>query len=777
MALQEAGYFYSVQFLDELNAAQRQAVEATEGPIMIVAGPGSGKTRVLTYRIAYLLQGGEDAFRILALTFTNKAAREMRQRVEQLCGPEARNLYIGTFHSVFARLLRVNAHRLGFPADFVIYDTDDSRSLLKTIIKEMGLSDSLYKPTTVHNRISAVKNCLIGPEEYLRDANLMADDAASGRPRLGEIYAEYTLRCFKAGAMDFDDLLYLMYKLLTRFPDVLSRYQYHFKYILIDEFQDTNPAQYLIVRKLADVHQNICVVGDDAQSIYSFRGATLQNMLHFEQDYPERKLFKLEQNYRSTKQIVRAANRLIQNNKLQITKELWTENEEGEKIRLISALSDSEEGKLVVDMLFEEKMQYRRRNRDFAILYRTHAQSRVFEEQLRRVNVPYVVYGGVAFYQRKEIKDLLAYLRLTVNPYDEESLRRVINYPARGIGETSLEKAMLAAKQHNLRLWDVLEQCQQYLPGNRSNAAIQDFVSKIKSYRLLAEQQNAYEVALYIARSSGLWQELSADKSAEGLHRLENVQELLNGIKAFTESQAQEQAVVPLISADGEVLETTVAPASLGAYLQEITLLTDQDHDDDQADRVLLMTIHSAKGLEFPCVFVVGMEENLFPNVLSQSSREELEEERRLFYVAVTRAQEKLFISHAAMRYRYGELQYNEPSRFIFELDPDLMTQRKAVLFQRAAAEGYTRATQPLLVPKVAAPQALPDFVPDDHQLIQIGMEVEHPRFGIGKVIQMEGKSRDRIATVVFGPPFGEKRIMLRYARMRIVRAQSPGEA
>ncbi|MDW8394455.1 MAG: 3'-5' exonuclease [Chitinophagales bacterium] len=767
-----------MSFLDALNAAQRQAVEATEGPVMIVAGPGSGKTRVLTYRIAYLLHQGVDAFRILALTFTNKAAREMRERVEQLCGSEARNLYIGTFHSVFARLLRAHAQRLGFPPEFVIYDTDDSRSLLKSIIKQMALSDTLYKPATVHNRISAAKNSLIGPEDYLRDVNLMADDAAAGRPRMGDLYAEYVMRCFKAGAMDFDDLLYRMHQLLTKFPDVLSRYQYHFRYILIDEFQDTNPAQYVIVRKLADVHQNICVVGDDAQSIYSFRGATLENMLHFERDYPERRLFKLEQNYRSTRHIVRAANRLISHNKLQLTKEIWTENAEGEPIRLLSALSDNDEGKMVVDALFEEKMHAHRRNRDFAILYRTHAQSRAFEEHLRRVNLPYVVYGGVAFYQRKEVKDLLAYLRLAVNPYDEESLRRVINYPARGIGETSLEKALVAAQEHQLRLWEVLERCNTYLPGNRSNAAINEFISKIKGFRLIAQQQNAFEAATHIARSSGLLQELYADKSVEGVHRYENVQELLNGIKEYTDLQLAPGAeAAPRVTADGEVLELTSPAGTLAAYLQEITLLTDQDRDDEQSDRVLLMTIHSAKGLEFPCVFVVGLEENLFPSLLSQNSREELEEERRLFYVAVTRAQQKLFLSHAAARYRYGELQYNEPSRFLREVDDSLLQRlHQRMPRARPQPEAFTPASQPL-TGKPYVHQPSPDFVPDDYEHITEGMAVEHPRFGFGKVERIEGKSRDRIATIAFQAPVGAKRIMLRYARLRIVREESLGKS
>ncbi len=545
-----------MSYLDQLNDIQRQAVMATEGPVMIVAGPGSGKTRVLTYRIAYLLEMKVDAFRILALTFTNKAAAAMRERIATIMGNEARNLYIGTFHSVFARILRYEAERLGYPSNFTIYDTDDSKGLLKTIIKEQGLPDSLYKPNIVLNRISAAKNNLISPHAYQDDVNVMADDAAAGRPKIGILYELYAKRCFMAGAMDFDDLLYKMYYLLDKFPDALHKYQQRFRYIMIDEFQDTNGAQYAIVKKLGDVHQNICVVGDDAQSIYSFRGATIANILNFEKDYPELQVFKLEQNYRSTKHIVHAANKVIGNNTMQLTKQIWTDNHVGEKIKLLKAGSDNDEGRMVVDSIFEEKMRFQRMNKDFVILYRTHAQSRAFEEALRRLNIPYVVYGGISFYQRKEIKDLLAYLRLTVNHYDEESLKRIVNYPARGIGQTTIEKCLLTASEKGLRLWEVLEKYNELMPGNRAAHAINEFVTKIKSFSIMLKTHNAFDLASHIAKSSGLLNELYNDKTIEGLSRYENMQGLLNGIKEFTERTPFDDGKDPVeqewVTVDGE---------------------------------------------------------------------------------------------------------------------------------------------------------------------------------------------------------------------------------
>jgi len=765
-----------VNYLDELNDVQRAAVTTTEGPVMIVAGPGSGKTRVLTYRIAHLIQLGVDPFRILALTFTNKAAAEMRNRVEKICGTEARNLYIGTFHSVFARILRYEASKIGYPSNFTIYDTDDSRSLIKTIVKENGLNEGLYKPSIVHNRISAAKNALIGPAEYQADMNLIADDSAAGRPKIGLLYELYAKRCFMAGAMDFDDLLYKMYYLLENFPDALYKYQNRFRYIMIDEFQDTNGAQYAIVKKLGAVHENICVVGDDAQSIYSFRGATIENILNFEKDYPDLKVFKLEQNYRSTKHIVHAANKVIGNNKMQITKEIWTENHHGEKIKVIKAGSDNEEGKLIVDSVFEEKMRHQRMNSEFAILYRTHSQSRAFEESLRRLNIAYVVYGGISFYQRKEIKDLLAYLRLTMNHFDEESLKRIINYPARSIGQTSVEKALIVANEQGKRLWEVIENCNYYLPGNRSNSSISDFVTKIKSYALMTKTHNAFEIADHIAKTSGLLHELHNDKTVEGISRYENIQELLNGIKEFTE-RTLEADKDPIeqewVTVDGEVLNERLLDKSLGAYLQEISLLTDSDKDTGSIeDRVKLMTIHSAKGLEFTYVYVVGLEENLFPNTMSMSSREELEEERRLFYVAITRAKHKLTLSFATTRYRYGNLQYNEPSRFLDEIDPAVLDIAYVHQHMNASSreEKFTKVTVPIFNKPEYNHNPSSDFAHDDYTLIQTGMEIEHQRFGIGKVIHLEGNSRDRMATIFFQNNVGQKKIMLRYAKLRIVK-------
>lgn len=764
-----------MSYLDQLNEVQRQAVMATEGPVMIVAGPGSGKTRVLTYRIAYLMEQKVDSFRILALTFTNKAAAAMRERISLIMGNEARNLYIGTFHSVFARILRYEAERLGYPSNFTIYDTDDSKGLLKTIIKEQGLPDSLYKPNIVLNRISAAKNSLISPHDYQQDVSIMADDAAAGRPKIGMLYALYTKRCFLSGAMDFDDLLYKMYYLLDKFPDALHKYQQRFRYIMIDEFQDTNGAQYAIVKKLGDVHHNICVVGDDAQSIYSFRGATIENILNFEKDYPDLQVFKLEQNYRSTKHIVHAANKVIGNNTMQITKQIWTDNHIGEKIKLLRAGSDNDEGRMVVDGIFEEKMRHQRMNRDFVILYRTHAQSRAFEEALRRLNIPYVVYGGISFYQRKEIKDLLAYLRLAVNHFDEESLKRIVNYPTRGIGQTTIEKCLLTANEKGMRLWEVLEHYNELMPGNRAAHAISEFVTKIKSFAIMLKTHNAFDLASHIAKSSGLLNELYNDKTIEGLSRYENMQGLLNGIKEFTERAPFEEGKDPIeqewVTVDGEILNEKNLDKSLGAYLQEITLLTDADKDNGEEDRVKLMTIHSAKGLEFACVYVVGLEENLFPNQMAMGSREELEEERRLFYVAITRAEHKLTLTYATSRYRYGNLTYSEPSRFIDEIDQRLIEKQFPHREMHASSqeEKFSKVTVPVIKTPQYVHKSTGDFIAADISKIQVGMEVEHQRFGIGKVLQLEGNAKDKMATIFFLNDVGQKKIMLKYAKLRIV--------
>src|ERR1700730_6403736 len=637
-------------YLEGLNEQQREAVLHRDGPIMIVAGAGSGKTKVLTTRIAHLLTSGVDAFNILALTFTNKAAREMKERVERILGSnEARNLYIGTFHSVFARILRAEAPKLGYPHHFTIYDTDDAKSVVKTVVNELNLDDKHYKPNIVYNRISQAKNGLITWAEYATDYYIQQEDIRSNRPAIAQIYEAYAKRCFKNGSMDFDDLLLKFYELLKNFPESLHKYQHKFKYILIDEFQDTNPAQYEIIKLLGSVYENICVVGDDAQSIYSFRGATIENILQFQKDYDDVKVVKLEQNYRSTQSILNIANEVIKNNKGQIPKALWTENESGEKIRLVRTMTDNEEGRFVADTIQEQKLRNHYYNKDFAILYRTNAQSRAFEEALRRMGIPYVIYGGISFYQRKEIKDFLAYLRIIVNPKDDEALKRIINFPARGIGKTTIDKAILNANNSNISMWEVLEKANEM--GYRAGTleAIENFVLMIKSFQSMLQKQNAYEVAFHVGKQTNIVKELFNDKSTEGVARYENIQELLNSIKEWIET--------PLNEEDGEV-----GDKSLAGYLQQITLLTDADEKDPDADMVKVMTVHAAKGLEFQCVFVAGLEEMLFPNGMSVNTREELEEERRLFYVAVTRAKNRFWLTYANSRYRFGQLIQNEPS-------------------------------------------------------------------------------------------------------------------
>ena len=602
---------------------------------MIIAGPGSGKTRVLTYRVAYLMQEGVDPFSILSLTFTNKAAREMKNRIERVMGGDARSLWMGTFHSVFSRILRSEAEKLGYPSNFTIYDTEDAKNLLKNIVKEMGLNDKLYKPGYVLYRISISKNNLIGPDAYANNADFLAEDEANGRPKMAEVYKQYAKRCFRAGAMDFDDLLLKTHELFERFPDALYKYQHRFKYVMIDEFQDTNFLQYAIVRRIADVFQNIAVVGDDAQSIYAFRGANIANILNFEKDFPEVVTYRLEQNYRSTKVIVEAANNIISKNRHQLEKKIWTDNTEGDTIKVIRAMSDNEEGKMVADVIFEQRMRDHFKNGEFAILYRTNAQSRSFEEALRRLNIPYRIYGGLSFYQRKEIKDLIAYLKLTVNPHDEESFRRVINYPARGIGKTSFEKLTVYAADNEKSLWTMAENV-DLLPFNAGTRKLfSDFVTMINSFRAMMETKDAFEVASHVAKSTGILKELYNDQSVEGLSRYENVQELLNSIKEFVSpDEVNSPFYQELLPQEAE------QPAkNLATYLQEVVLLTDADQEGNEDETVKLMTVHAAKGLEFKSVFVVGMEENLFPSGMSVNSREELEEERRLFYVAVTRAE------------------------------------------------------------------------------------------------------------------------------------------
>ncbi len=755
-----------MDYLAGLNPSQRAAVAQTEGPVMIVAGAGSGKTRVITYRVAHLIRSGVDPFNILVLTFTNKAAREMRERIMGVVGPEAKNIWMGTFHSVFAKILRVEAEHIGYPRNFTIYDTDDSKSLVRSILKEMQLDDKLYNANFVYNRISSAKNNLISAAEYNKNEQIQAEDFSSGRGQLGQIYLTYVQRCFKAGAMDFDDLLFQTNVLLRDFPEILHKYQHKFKYLMVDEYQDTNFSQYLIVKKLAAINENICVVGDDAQSIYAFRGANIQNILNFEKDYPDLHVFKLEQNYRSTQNIVRVANSIIANNKNQLEKRVFSDNEDGDKIKIYRAFSDNEEGKIVAEAIAQDRALNGLSYGDFAILYRTNAQSRAMEEALRKLGIPYKIYGGTSFYQRKEIKDLIAYFRLTFNPNDEEAIKRVINYPRRGIGDTSLERIIIAADQHQKTLWEVISQPATYLDG-RSAGSVGNFATMIQSFQVVAKNHDAFEAAMHIAQHSGILRELYNDKSVEGVSRHENIQELLNGIKEFSEREDIEEK-------------------SLDIFMQDIALLTNDDNDKTpDADTVSLMTIHSSKGLEFSQVFIVGMEENLFPSQLSLNSRSDLEEERRLFYVAVTRAEKKLTLTYATSRYRWGTLNNCEPSRFLDEIDAaylDIDFQPKATppagkSFERERVNWQQRdvftSPKPKTTPRTTAilPKAhtpTPGFTPSDTSTLQVGMEVEHERFGFGKVINMEGSKGDVKATVFFRES-GQKQLLLKFAKLRIV--------
>lgn len=760
-----------------------------DGPVMIIAGAGSGKTRVLVHRIIHMMHQGVDPFNILALTFTNKAAREMKKRISMNAGDEARNLWMGTFHSVFAKLLRIEAPRLGYPASFTIYDTDDAKNLIKEIVREQGLDDKIYKPSTVYNRISNAKNNLFNWRDYQENTQLMSDDRQAGKPMLGTLFELYQKRCFKAGAMDFDDLLYNTFVLLRDFPEVLHKYQNKFKYVLVDEFQDTNYAQYVIVKKLAAQHENICVVGDDAQSIYAFRGANIQNILSYESDYPDLKTFKLEQNYRSTKTIVEAANCVIANNRNQLKKSVWTQNHDGELVRLMKALSDNEEGNIVANTIIEDKMNLRLSNKDFAILYRTNAQSRSMEEALRRKGIAYRIYGGISFYARKEIKDLLAYFRLAVNPADEEAMKRIINYPKREIGKTSVEKVIVAAQRENTSLWNILERINEVETGisAATRGRIADFVAMIRSFQVMLKTHNAFDLASQIAQSSGLLRELYADKSPEGVSHYENVQELLNGIKEFTDKGTTS---LPAPSAE---IESKPELRTLDVFLQDIALVTDAESDDKNEDTVSLMTIHSAKGLEFSNVFVVGMEENLFPSQMALQSREELEEERRLFYVAITRAEKRLTLSYASTRYKWGNLVTCEPSRFVDEIDPKFVndmthavprpTQAKIgsnwsgfggrgggaakdpAPAYKSRPEGFKKLSSVSQSPSASTAP----FEADDSSTIQEGMEVEHQKFGTGKVVRVEGVYPDSKAMVNF-PAHGNKQLLLKFAKLRILK-------
>lgn len=773
-----------MKYLEALNQAQREAVLHKEGPLMVIAGAGSGKTRVLTYRIAHLIGSGVDGFSILALTFTNKAAREMKNRIATLVGEsEAKNLWMGTFHSVFARLLRADGHHLGFPSNFSIYDTQDSQRLISSIIKEMELDKDVYKYKQIQQRISSFKNNLITVKAYFQNPELQEADAIARRPRIGDIYKEYVDRCFRAGAMDFDDLLLRTNELLSRFPEVLLKYQERFRYILVDEYQDTNHSQYLIVRALSDRFQNICVVGDDAQSIYSFRGANIDNMLNFQRDYDGVAVYRLEQNYRSTATIVNAANSVIAKNRDQLEKKVWTDNAVGNPIIVHRSPTDADEGRFVASTIFENKMNEQRNNHEFAVLYRTNSQSRAIEDALRKRDIPYRIYGGLSFYQRKEIKDLLAYLRLVVNPKDEEAFMRVVNFPARGIGQSTLEKVAVSANTKGMSAFEFIEDeaalSSASIGGSIRNKLIQ-FSTMIRSFQLINNAHNAFETAEHVARKTGLIQEFKKDGTPEGVARLENLEELLNGMQDFVEGQK----------------EIDEATGSLQEFLEDVALATDLDKALDNDDRVALMTIHLAKGLEFKQVFVVGLEEDLFPSAMSMNTRSELEEERRLFYVALTRAEEQAYLTYTINRYRWGKLIDAEPSRFIGEIDPQYVDNR--VL---DAGVSFRRFVDPSLFGEVdhsklrqIKPQGMDPVQrkkPTEDQLRRLrkikptqataaveqamlyhdlkeGIKVNHERFGRGVVKSIIGIGAEKKAEIEFETG-GIKTLFLRFAKLSVI--------
>src|SRR6056300_1247719 len=769
-------------FLATLNEAQLEPVLHKEGPLIVIAGAGSGKTRVLTYRIAHLMESGVDAFSILALTFTNKAAREMKGRIAELVGEsEAKNLWMGTFHSVFARILRHEADKLGFPSNFTIYDTQDSDRLISSIIKEMGLDKDIYKYKQIRSRISAFKNSLITVKAYFNDFDLQEADAMSKRPKMGAIYKEYVDRCFKAGAMDFDDVLLRTNELLTRFPEVLMKYQNRFKYILVDEYQDTNHSQYLIVKALSDRYQNICVVGDDAQSIYSFRGANINNILNFQKDYDDVALYRLEQNYRSTDNIVKAANSIISNNTNQLDKVVWTSNDPGELITVHRSPTDAEEGRFVAGSILETKMQEQLPNSSFAVLYRTNSQSRAIEDALRKRDIAYRIFGGLSFYQRKEIKDVLAYLRLVINPKDEEALKRIINFPARGIGQSTLDKLVVAANHYGRSIFEVMEHLDT-IPlqiNSGTKRKLEDFVTMIKSYQVLNETADAFTLSEHVAKKSGLLLEFKKDGTPEGIAKMENIEELLNGIKDFVDGQQK------VADATGNITE----------FLEDVSLATDLDKEVGDEDRVALMTIHMAKGLEFPVVYVVGMEEDLFPSAMSMNTRSELEEERRLFYVALTRAEKKAYLTYAQTRYRWGKLVDAEPSRFIEEIDDSFLDMQVPIDSYRYKPmidadifgdvdKSKLRQTKPVSTtppssfrPKENQLRKLRKIKPDlsspigngdDGIELVAGSLVKHSRFGGGKVISLEGVGADKKATIDFEVG-GLKKLILRFAKLEVM--------
>ncbi len=821
----------SKNYLDELNTVQREAVECTEGPVMTIAGAGSGKTRVLTYRIAHLMKKGVDPFNILSLTFTNKAAREMKERIAKIVGPgEAKNLWMGTFHSVFARILRSEAEKIGYPSNFTIYDTDDSKNIIKAILKEQSLDDKIYKPSSVLARISAAKNNLLSSQAYVNSLQIQEEDRQAAKPKMGIVFQQYAIRCFKAGAMDFDDLLYNTNILLRDHPAVLHKYQHKFKYIMVDEYQDTNFSQYVIVKQLAAAYRNICVVGDDAQSIYSFRGANIQNILNFEKDYSELHIFKLEQNYRSTKNIVGAANSSISQNKEQLKKLVFTDNDEGELIKVVRTDSDNAEGNVVANSIFETKMNERAMNNHFAILYRTNAQSRAMEEALRRQNIPYRIYGGLSFYQRKEIKDLLSYYRLTINNNDEVALKRIINYPARGIGDTTIDKIVVAANDHNISLWKVIENINEFEIGlnNSAKNKVDEFTTMIKSFSAMLTTHSAYDLGQHIAVHSGILRDLYADKSPEGVSHHENIQALLNGLKEFTESaevdgvedriQETEEGSEKIEVRSQEVEEenenegrrekgelnneilfpneeqsSIVNPNSsinitLTVFMQDIALMTDADkkiETEEDKNKVVLMTIHASKGLEFPYVYIVGLEENLFPSQMALTDRVDLEEERRLFYVALTRAEKRVTLTYSTTRYKWGNLIYSEPSRFIEEVNAkylEMPAQNNSNMFGEEEysakpklhtgkpKETYTQ--RPVIGKKLvkitSAAKNTSDFDTESLRNLQVGMQVGHDRFGIGKVISMDGTFPNNKATVHF-EGVGQKQLLIKFAKLNIL--------
>ena len=771
--------------INKLNEAQRAPVIQKDGPMIVIAGAGSGKTRVLTVRIANLMSQNVDAFNILALTFTNKAAREMKKRIAEIVGTnEAKNLWMGTFHSVFARILRSEADKLGYPSNFTIYDTQDSVRLISAIIKEMQLDRDVYKPKQVLSRISSYKNSLITVKAYFNNQELQEADAMSKKPRLGDIYQNYVDRCFKSGAMDFDDLLLKTNELLNRFPEVLAKYQDRFRYILVDEYQDTNHSQYLIVRALSDRFQNICVVGDDAQSIYAFRGANINNILNFQKDYENVQMYRLEQNYRSSKNIVEAANNIIDKNKTKLDKIVWTANDDGEKIKIHRSMTDGEEGRFVAATIFEQKMNKQLDNGQFAILYRTNAQSRAMEDALRKRDIPYRIYGGLSFYQRKEIKDVLCYLRLVINPKDEEALIRVINYPARGIGNTTIEKLTVAANHYKRSIFEVLEHIDKIdlkLNSGTKNK-LQDFVTMIKSFQVINENQDAFYLADHVTKKTGLVQELKKDATPEGIARIENIEELLNGIKDFIEGQKE---------IDG-------ARGSLAEFMEDVALATDLDKDTGDDDRVALMTIHLAKGLEFPYVFVVGLEEDLFPSAMSLSTRSDLEEERRLFYVALTRAEHQAYLTYAQSRYRWGKLVDSEPSRFIEEINSeyleylnptDTSNYRYKPMMDVDIFGDIDKSKLRLAKPTAGTPpkhlsyddkpsvnirklKPVTSNSPSNTNLfdskLTVGNVVMHERFGKGEILNIEGVGGDKKAEIRFDVG-GIKKLLLRFAKLQIL--------